>query len=123
MIGYDPNGLMIYMAHKQKVYDALLGCVTDTKRKALEKKLTEQTKTAILKETGIEVGRVAIVCLPNGISLTGGIQLLHDHDDPDQHVTVKVTKIDYWGNISYNNAEDDDEEQSTHIGMITPCEG
>lgn len=120
MIGYDPNGLMIDIIHKQRVGDALLNCTTDAEREELEAKLVEHSKAVVLEKTGIKVGSKAIVCLTNGISLVGGMKPLHDHDDPDQHVTVEVTKIDCWGSIYYNDLAG--EEHSTHMGMIALCE-
>jgi hypothetical protein len=120
MIGYDPNGLMIHMAHKQEVGDALLNCSTDVERTALATELIELSKAVILEKTGIVVGSKAVVYLSNGISLTGGMLPLHDHNDPQQHITVEVTEIDCWGNIYYNTEQG--ERRSTYMGMITVLE-
>jgi hypothetical protein len=120
MIGYDPDGLMIYLARKQEVGDILLSCGNDAEREEVEAKLVELSKAVVLEKTGIEIGSKAVVCLTGGISLVGGIRPLHDHDDPNQHITVEVTKINCWGDIFYNNPTG--EEQSTHMGMITLCE-
>ena len=120
MIGYDPNGLMIDMAHKQKVCDALMACTTDAEREELEAKLVEHSEAVVLEKTGIKVGSKVVVCLSKGISLMGGMKPMHDHDDPDQHVTVEVTRIDCWGSIYYNDQAG--EEHSTHMGMITLCQ-
>jgi hypothetical protein len=119
MIGYDPNGLMIHMAHKQEVGDALMSCDTSIEREALETEFIEQSKAVIQEKTGIEVGSMTVVCLPSGINLMGGMRPLHNHDDPDQHITAEVTRIDCWGEIYYNDKNG--EEQSTHMRMITLC--
>ncbi len=83
----------------------------------LEAELVKHSEAVVLEKTGIKVGSKVVVFLTNGISLMGGMKPLHNHDDPDQHVTVEVTKIDCWGSIYYNDQAG--EEHSTHMGMIT----
>lgn len=113
MIGYDPNALMIHMAHKQEVYDILLGnsaAETVTRLNALSEKV-------IREKTGVTVGCRARVCLSSGISLIGGLRPSHDHDDPHQHVEIEVTGINHWGEISYRDSTG--KEGTTYMGMIT----
>ncbi len=119
-IGYDPNGLVIYMARKQQVGDVLLACRSDEERIELSRRFTQESTEVIRAKTGIEIGSKVRVCLSNGISLVGGMKPAHDHDDPEQHQVGVVTEIDFWGNIHYQVG--DAEPTSTHMGMITLCE-
>lgn len=116
MIGYDPRGLMIHMAHKQNVLDALEG----EPGPATEARLKAHAEEVVFEKTGIKSGVMATVCLSAGISLVGAMRPAHDHDDPQQHTVVWVTDIDHWGNIHYIT-DDGEEEDSTHMGMIVLC--
>ena len=116
MIGYDPNGLMIHMAHKQEVGDLLLADSSD----ATKTKLKSHAEEVVLKQTGVKIGHKARVCLSNGISLMGGMRPSHDHDDLNQHAVVDITEIDHWGRIHY--VDESGNKNSTYMGMITLIE-